>query len=128
MQLATTKGAALPLYYTVTAIVAGGLAGLFILAFLSKKAGKAAAVTGIVVNLIFTIWAVLTMNNGHIVDLHGWNYPWHEFTIGAFGNILLMVTGLLAAQLIPAKANQPSRLTLWAWLDMRRQALNNTTK
>jgi SSS family solute:Na+ symporter len=128
MQLATTKGAALPLYYTVTAIVAGGLAGLFILAFLSKKAGKAAAVTGIVVNLIFTIWAVLTMNNGHIVDLHSWNYPWHEFTIGAFGNILLMVTGLLAAQLIPAKANQPSRLTLWAWLDMRRQALNNTTK
>ncbi len=34
MRLAHTQGSALSLYYTITAIVAGGLAGLFLLAFL----------------------------------------------------------------------------------------------
>jgi SSS family solute:Na+ symporter len=122
LRLATTKGSALALYYTVMAIVAGGLAGLFLLAFLVKKAGKAAAVMGIAVNLCFTTWAILTMNGGQTLNLYRWNYPWHEYTIGAIGNILLFVAGLIASHLIPAKALGPSRLTLCSWLAMRRQA------
>lgn len=120
--LATTRGGALVLYYTITAIVAGGLAGLFLLAFLARKAGKAAAIAGIAVNLCFTAWATLTMNSGQTVNLHRWNYRWHEFTIGAIGNILLLLAGLITSQLIPAKGDGPSRLTLWAWLAMRREA------
>jgi len=122
LRLATTQGAALALYYTITAIVAGGLAGLFMLAFLAGRAGKAAAAAGIAVNLCFTAWATLTMNGGQTLNLRRWNYPWHEFTIGAIGNLLLLFAGLIAAQLFPAKGAGPSRLTLWAWLAMRRQA------
>jgi SSS family solute:Na+ symporter len=122
LRLATTQGAALALYYTITAIVAGGLAGLFMLAFLAERTGKAAAIAGIAVNLCFTAWATLTMNGGQALNLRRWNYPWHEFTIGAVGNILLLLSGLIAAQFIPVKAHGPSRLTLWAWLAMRRQA------
>lgn len=119
LRLATSKGAALALYYTVSAIVAGGLAGLFLLAFLSKRAGKIAALVGIAVNLMFTTWATLTIYGGKTVNLHRWNYGWHEFTIGAIGNVLLLVAGLITAQFFPERDAEASRLTLWAWLAIR---------
>jgi SSS family solute:Na+ symporter len=118
--LASTKGSALALYYTITAIVAGGLAGLFLLAFLSRRAGKAAAIAGIAANLIFTTWATLTMSGGHTVNLHNWNYPWHEFSIGAIGNLLLLFVGLLAALVFPASSGSSGH-TLWSWLAAGRQ-------
>jgi SSS family solute:Na+ symporter len=122
LKLASTKGSALALYYTITAIVAGGLAGLFLLAFLSRRAGKAAAVVGIAANLIFTTWATLTMSGGHTINLHQWNYPWHEFTIGAIGNLLLLFAGL-AASFVLRVPESGSGHTLWTWLAAERQAL-----
>lgn len=119
--LASTKSAALALYYTITAIVAGGLAGLFLLAFLSRRAGRTAAWIGIIANLLFATWGTLTMNGGKTVNLHGWNYPWHEFTIGAFGNVLLLVVGLIASLLIPAQKDEAARHTLWDWLAQKRE-------
>lgn len=124
LKLAQTKGSALALYYTITAIVAGGLAGLFLLAFLSRRAGKSAAVVGIVVNLLFTTWATLTMSSGHTVNLHQWNYPWHEYTIGAIGNLLLLVAGLAASYVLRAPA-APGGHTLWTWLAAERQSPNS---
>lgn len=118
--LSKTAGQALALYYTITAIVAGGLAGLFLLAFLSRRAGKTAALVGITVNLIFTAWATLTMNGGKTINLHQWNYPWHEYSIGAIGNVLLMIAGWGTALLIPQKDTRNS-LTLWDWLATRQQ-------
>jgi len=121
LQLATTKGSALALYYTITAIVAGGLAGLFLLAFLNRRAGRRAAMVGIVVNLIFTVWATLTMNGGHIVNLHQFNYPWHEYSIGAIGNLLLLASGFLASWFIPVEADAGGH-TLWTWLVAERES------
>ena len=105
------------LYYLLTAIVAGGLAGLFLLAFLVARAGRTVALIAIAVNLIFTAWATLTMNGGHTWNLHRWNYPWHELTIGAVGNILMFLTGCLASVILPA--NRTTGPTLWDWLAMR---------
>ena len=125
MRLASMQGSALSVYYTITAIIAGGLAGLFLLAFLSRKAGRTAAVVGIVVNLIFTTWATLTMGGGHIVNLHQWNYPWHEYTIGAFGNILLFGAGLLVALFTRGTS---SGATLWSWREGRKLAGPETSQ
>ena len=102
LRLSTTQGSALALYYLLTAIVAGGLAGLFLLAFLVPRAGRAAALIAIAVNLLFTAWATLTMNGGHTWNLHRWNYPWHEFTIGAVGNTLMFLVGCIASIVVPA--------------------------
>jgi len=117
LRLSDSQGSALALYYFVTAVVAGGLAGLFLLAFLVRRAGRTAGLIGIAVNLIFTTWATLTMNNGHSWNLHQWNYPWHEFTIGAIGNILLFVTGYLVSLMV--SETEASGTTLWDWLAMR---------
>jgi SSS family solute:Na+ symporter len=121
LRLSSTQGAALALYYTATAIVAGGLAGLFLLAFLSRRAGRSAALAGISANLLFTAYATLTLNGGKLLQLHGYNYPWHEYTIGAIGNLLLLAVGLLTAALFPVR-NESSRHTLWDWLAARKQS------
>jgi SSS family solute:Na+ symporter len=122
LRLSSTQGAALALYYTATAIVAGGLAGLFLLAFLSRRAGRTAALTGIAANLVFTAYATLTLNGGKTLNLGGYNYPWHEYTIGAVGNLLLLAVGLATAAIFPASSSPPSRYTLWDWLAARKQA------
>jgi solute:Na+ symporter, SSS family len=116
------RGSALALYYAATAILAGGLAGLFLLAFLCRRAGRAAALIGIGVNLVFTIYAALTLGGGKIINLHGLNYPWSEYTIGACGNVLFLAAGLLGAALYPVHADGSLRHTLWEWLATRKQA------
>jgi SSS family solute:Na+ symporter len=121
LRLTTTQGSALSLYYLATAVVAGGLAGLFLLAFLVRRAGRTAALIAIAVNLAFTTWATLTMNGGRTWNLHSWNYPWHELTIGAVGNVLMFLVGWIASALVPA-----DRLfgpTLWDWLASSRQSV-----
>ena len=62
------------------------------------------AIAGIVVNLLFTVYATLTLDGGKILNLHRYNYPWSEYTIGAFGNLLLLAVGLLCAALFPCAA------------------------
>jgi SSS family solute:Na+ symporter len=119
LRLCKSQGSALSLYYLVTSVVAGGLAGLFLLAFLVRRAGRMVALIGIAVNLIFTAWATLTMNGGHTWDIHSWNYPWHEFTIGAVGNTLMFLVGCIASVVAPADG--VAGPTLWDWLAMKRQ-------
>lgn len=120
LRLVGSQGSALALYYTVTAIVAGGLAGLFLLAFLVKRAGRPAALCGIGANLIFTAWSTLTMNGGKTVDLGAWNYPWSEYTIGAIGNVLLFLVGYAASLRLPVEG--ANGLTLWDWLTTRKRS------
>ncbi len=121
LRVTATRGSALALYYTAASIVAGGLAGLFLLAFLSRRAGRTAALAGIIANLIFTVYAALTLDGGKILNLHRYNFPWSEYTICVFSNLLLLAVGLLCAALFPA----PSQLhttTLWDWLANSRRS------
>jgi solute:Na+ symporter, SSS family len=100
LRLAHTQGSALSLYYTITAVVAGGLAGLFLLAFLMPRATREGAVTGLIVSLIFTAWATFT-EGGKVFDLGRWNFPWHDYMIGAIGHVILLIIGAAASLLLP---------------------------
>lgn len=113
--LRDARGGALSMYYAVTAVVAGGLAGLFVLAFLVKRAGRRAALAAIVANLLFTLWATATMNGGKFLNLHGWNYPWHEYTVGAVGSVLLFVVGVVFSIFSPEPLRSGPSLTWWQW-------------
>jgi SSS family solute:Na+ symporter len=113
LRLAHSHGSALSLYYTITAIVAGGLAGLFLLAFLVQRATREGAITGIVASLVFTIWATLT-KDGKLVDLGRFNFTWHDYMIGAIGHVILFVFGIFFSYLLPGTPLAPS-LTLQGW-------------
>ncbi|MGB9606540.1 MAG: hypothetical protein ACPL88_11760, partial [Bryobacteraceae bacterium] len=107
----------------ISAIVAVGLAGLFLLAFLSTRAHARGVWVGIAATILFTAWATLTYGDKRMLDLGRWNYPWHDYTIGAVGHLVLLVVGYLASLILPA-AGPPDeslrRMTLWGWLKQRR--------
>ena len=113
LKLAHSRGGALSLYYTITAIVAGGLAGLFLLAFLMRRATRQGAIAGIVASLIFTAWATVTQG-GKMLDMGRLNFPWHDYMIGAIGHVVLLVFGVAFSYLLPGSPLAPD-LTLQGW-------------
>lgn len=119
IKLAHSHGTALSLWYTLSAIVAGGLAGLFLLAFLSRRANRKGIIAGIGANLIFTTWATLTLDGGKMLDLGAWNFPLHNYMIGVIGNIVLLVVGYLASLALSCEITG-EEMTLWGWLERKR--------
>ncbi|HEU6447977.1 MAG TPA: sodium:solute symporter [Verrucomicrobiae bacterium] len=113
---------ALKLYYAATAIVAGGLAGMFMLAFLSRRANRQGLWIGIIAMLIFTAWATLTSGKNAIIDLGDHNYTWPSVMIGVIGHIIVLVIGWLASWFFPADPNVRQEWTLWGWLEKRKTA------
>ena len=113
--LAHTQGTALSLWYTISRIVAGGLAGLFLLAFLCPRAGHTAAYIGIGARVLFTAWATLTLGGGKIWDLGSFNFPLHEYMIGVIGHLVLLGAGYAASFVFPNKTPAQRELTLWGW-------------
>jgi len=113
--LVSTKGSALSLWFAVSAIASGGLAGLFLLAFLVPRANRSGVWAGIAISSVFTIWAVLTKGTAPILDLGSLNYPYHDLTIGAFGNIVLFVAGFIASLPWRGGRTTTDENTLWHW-------------
>ncbi len=122
--LVQSKGSALSMWFAVSAIASGGLAGLFLLAFLMARATRAGAYAGIAVSTAFTVWAVLTKGAKPLLNLGSLNFPFDELMIGALGNIVLFACGavvsLLTARHAEEVASDPDAGTLWHWLRTRR--------
>lgn len=122
--LAHTSGSALSLWFSVSAVASGGLAGLFLLAFLSPRANRKGVYTGIGACIAFTAWATLTLGSNRIVDMGPLNFPWHDYMIGATGHVVLLAVGYSASLLFGRGARdlQLGDATLWGWLRKRRKA------
>jgi len=119
--LAHTKSGALSMWFSVSAIASGGLAGLFLLAFFSGRASRRGVWTGIAASLAFTAWATLTLNDKRVIDLGTWNYPWHDYMIGAVAHVLLLVMGYAASLVWPDSARgKVTGMTVWQWRRWRR--------
>jgi SSS family solute:Na+ symporter len=113
------------MWFTVSAVASGGLAGVFLLAFLSSRTSRRGVYAGIVANLIFTLWASLTLKEKPLVNLGAYNFPWHDYMIGAVGNIILMSVGYTTSLLLPLGEDGDSKLremTIWHWLKSRKQS------
>jgi SSS family solute:Na+ symporter len=117
--LAHTNGSALSLWYTVSAIVGGGLAGLFLLAFLSERASRTGCYLAIAGSLIFTAYATLTVDGGKLWNLGPYNFPWHSYMIGVIGHIIVLAGGYLLSLVFPNRDAPSRELTLWGWLHQR---------
>jgi solute:Na+ symporter, SSS family len=97
--IARAQGNALSMWFAVSAIASGGLAGLFLLAITCPKANSRAALTGIGVSLAVTAWATLTQGPKRFVNLGDWNFTWDNLMIGVVGHVTLFAVAFLAAQL-----------------------------
>jgi SSS family solute:Na+ symporter len=112
---------ALALYYAATAIVSAGLAGMFLLAFLSRRANKQGLWCGLIAALIFTAWATLTGGKYKMFDLGaGWNYTWPDVMLGVVAHVIVLVVGWLASFAFAAPHGDTRAMTLWGWLEKRK--------
>jgi SSS family solute:Na+ symporter len=107
----------LSMYFTVTSVIAGGLAGLFLLAFLSPRANKQGAYIGIAACLLFTAYATFTSGKDRLLDLGSYNFAWNNVLIGVIGHLVLLVVGYLASFAFAKSAPLSREMTLWGWRD-----------
>ena len=112
---------ALGLYYAATAIVSAGLAGMFLLAFFSRRANRQGLWIGIGANLLFTGWATFTSGKHQVFDFGEFNYTWPSVMIGVIGHVIVLVVGYLASLPFPPDANVKSEWTYWGWLEKRKR-------
>jgi SSS family solute:Na+ symporter len=112
--LAQTSGSALSLWYTVSAIVSAGLAGLFLLAFLAPRAGTQAAQIAIAACLLFTAWATLSPREFRL----------HTYMIGVAGHLIVVLGGALASLFFPNRDAASRNLTLQGWLRSAKQPVS----
>jgi SSS family solute:Na+ symporter len=125
--IATKGESALKLYYAATSIVSAGLAGMFLLAFFSRRANWQGLWIGIGANLIFTGWAILTSGKSQAVDLGDFNYTWPSVMIGVIGHVIVFVVGYLASLFFPPDANVKSEWTFWGWMAKRKTLRDENT-
>ena len=102
--LSTLGGDALVIYFSAFSIFGGGILGLFLLAFLSKKANYKGALVGIAATLLVITWASLTQND--IIDLGPWNYNLHPYLIGLIGHLTVLIVGWVSSFLLHDPENE----------------------
>jgi SSS family solute:Na+ symporter len=81
---------------TIAAIVSGGMLGLFLLGFLTRRATRRGCYVGIAACLLFTAWGITTEPTHRLVDM-GLNFPFNPILIGVLGHVVLFVTGYVAS-------------------------------
>ena len=113
--LARTNGNALSLYFTASSILAGGLFGVFFLAFASTRACTTGVWIGIAANLLFTTYATLTSGKDRILDLGAWNFKWQGVMIGVIGHVLVVIFGYIGSLVFPPKQPADRSMTFWGW-------------
>jgi len=118
--LVQSQGSALSIWYTVSSVVSAGLAGLFFLAFMSTRANRNGTFIGIAACIAFTAWATATMGKGQSFDLGFLKEPLNGYMVGVIGHVVLVVVGYSASYLFPKQENI-RELTLWGWLDQKRE-------
>jgi solute:Na+ symporter, SSS family len=121
--IAAKGQAMLSLYYAATSIVSAGLAGMFLLAFFSRRANRQGLWIGIICSLAFTTWATLTGGKtpqDQILDL-GWNYKWPSVMISVIAHVIVLVVGYLTSFLFPPDKDLKLEWTYWGWRESRRQ-------
>jgi SSS family solute:Na+ symporter len=110
----------LTLYYVVSSIISGGLAGVFLLAFLSRRANWQGVGIGIVASLLFTAWATLTSGKNKMLDWGDNSFPWAGVMIGVGAHLIVLGVGWLASWMFPPPPPGVRDMTLWGWLEKRR--------
>jgi SSS family solute:Na+ symporter len=113
--LAHAASGALALWFAVSAIASGGLAGVFLLAFFSSRTNRKGVYVGIAACTVFTLWAALTTGGKRPFGAHLIGFSWHDLMVGAIGNVLLLVVGYAASYLFPREHSDLADLTIWKW-------------
>ena len=116
----------LGIVFGLYAILSGGIAGLFLLGLLSKRANKEGLYIGLVICILFTAYAVLTSTTFTIggekrllLDMGSLNFPHHKYMLGVYSHLIVLIVGYVASLFFPRRPVD-DHLTIYGWLKNRR--------
>jgi len=99
---------ALDAWWTLAGVFGGGMLGLFLLGFLSRRASSRAAVAGVLAGVLVILW--MSLSPGWTGTLAALRSPFHSFLIIVFGTAAILVVGFAATVLMkPRVASSQSR-------------------
>jgi solute:Na+ symporter, SSS family len=100
---------ALQIWWNLAGIFSGGMLGIFLLGFISRKAGNTAAITGVITGLLVIIWMSLSpvwFKGG----LERFSNPLHSYMTIVIGTMVIFFTGLMITIFINKfKKTRPSQ-------------------
>jgi len=108
----------LSIIFTLYAIFSGGIAGLFALAFFTKRANRKGVYVGMVACILFTAWALLTSKK--IIDLGRFNFTHHKYMLGVYTHFVLFGVGYFASFFFKQDKNIEG-LTFYDWRAKHKQ-------
>lgn len=79
---------------TIASLLGGGLLGMYLLGFLTKRGDAKAVWVGLLCTLAFTFWTLLA-KKGLLPD--SWTVPFDLYYAGFIGNIIMFVVGYVAS-------------------------------
>jgi len=91
------ESGALDMWWTLSGIFGGGMLGLFLLGFVAKRPGNAAAATGVVAGLFVIAWMTFSPQLDALAAIRS---PFHNYLIIVFGTATIMLAGLFGSRLL----------------------------
>ncbi|MDP3003573.1 MAG: sodium:solute symporter, partial [Bacteroidales bacterium] len=91
---------ALDTWWKLASIFSGGMLGLFLLGYFSKKVNNIAAITGVITGVIIIGWMSLSPLFFTSADLQKYASPFHSYLSIVFGTMAIFITGFLVGYLL----------------------------
>jgi solute:Na+ symporter, SSS family len=94
----------------LTSLLGGGLLGLYLLGFFTRRGDARAAGFGIVATMAFTAWTLLSQTGTLPAAL---SIPFDLYYTGLIGNVVMFAVGYLLATILPERKRDLNNLTVW---------------
>jgi SSS family solute:Na+ symporter len=91
---------ALETWWKLASIFSGGMLGLFLLGYFSKKVNNLSAIIGVIVGVIVIAWMSLSPIFFKSADLQKYASPYHNYMTIVFGTTAIFVVGFLIGHLL----------------------------
>jgi SSS family solute:Na+ symporter len=92
---------ALDAWWGLASIFSGGMLGLFLLGLIARRAGNAAAATGVSVGVLVIIW--MTFSPKATGALASFRSPFHMLMVVVISTLAIFLTGLLISRVAPKR-------------------------
>jgi SSS family solute:Na+ symporter len=89
---------ALDAWWMLAGIFGGGMLGLFLLGYLSRRTGSRAALAGVSAGVVVILW--MSLSPKWTGALAAWKSPFHGFLTIVLGTLAVVLVGLLATALV----------------------------
>lgn len=102
-------------FLVFTAIIAGGMMGMFFLGLFTRRCSKKGLYIGLAIGVTFIIWATLTSPKNMDPSTLPWlpKFGIHILWLGLLGNIVVFIAGYVASRIVSPAYRADDELTIY---------------